>query len=86
MGTICAPGPSPLLAGNALGRAVRPKRPVGAGICNGFQILLEAGLLPGAMLRNDHLQFRCSWIHVRVESTHSPFTSAAGKGRCSNYR
>jgi phosphoribosylformylglycinamidine synthase I len=51
------------------------------GICNGFQILLEAGLLPGAMLRNDHLQFRCSWVHVRVESTDSPFTSACREGQ-----
>ncbi len=51
------------------------------GICNGFQILLEAGLLPGAMLHNDHLQFRCSWVHTRVESTDSPFTSACEKGQ-----
>ena len=51
------------------------------GICNGFQVLLEAGLLPGAMLRNDHLQFRCSWVHVRVESTDSPFTSACETGQ-----
>jgi len=51
------------------------------GICNGFQVLLEAGLLPGAMLRNDHLQFRCSWVHVRVESTDSPFTSACEEGQ-----
>ncbi len=51
------------------------------GICNGFQVLLEAGLLPGAMLRNDHLQFRCSWVQVRVESTDSPFTSACQKGQ-----
>lgn len=58
----------------------RSDRPV-IGICNGFQILLEAGLLPGAMLRNDHLQFRCSWVHVRVESTDSPFTSACEVGQ-----
>ena len=51
------------------------------GICNGFQVLLEAGLLPGAMLRNDHLQFRCAWVHCRVESTDSPFTSACEKGQ-----
>lgn len=51
------------------------------GICNGFQILLEAGLLPGAMLRNDHLEFRCSWVHTRVESTDSPFTSACEEGQ-----
>ena len=47
------------------------------GICNGFQILLEAGLLPGAMLRNRSLSFICRDIQVRVESTATPFT-----GRC----
>ncbi len=55
-------------------------RPV-LGICNGFQILLEAGLLPGAMLLNDSTQFRCEWTHLRVESTHTPCTSAAGNGQ-----
>ena len=44
------------------------------GICNGFQILLEAGLLPGAMLRNDSLEFRCVWTHLRVENATTPFT------------
>jgi phosphoribosylformylglycinamidine synthase I len=51
-------------------------RPV-LGICNGFQILLEAGLLPGAMLRNRSLHFRCEHVHVRVEQTDTPFTAAA---------
>ncbi len=46
------------------------------GICNGFQILLEAGLLPGAMLRNRDLKFRCEHVHVRVEHTDTPFTLA----------
>jgi phosphoribosylformylglycinamidine synthase subunit PurQ / glutaminase len=46
------------------------------GICNGFQILLEAGLLPGAMLRNQSLEFRCQWTYLRVESSDSPFTRA----------
>ena len=55
-------------------------RPV-LGICNGFQILLEAGLLPGAMLLNDSTQFRCEWTHLRVESTHTPCTSAANNGQ-----
>jgi len=45
------------------------------GICNGFQILLEAGLLPGAMLRNRSLSFICKDIHVRIENTVMPFTS-----------
>lgn len=44
------------------------------GICNGFQILLEAGLLPGAMLPNDNLEFRCGWVNVKVENTDTPFT------------
>src|SRR5260221_9197687 len=51
------------------------------GICNGFQILLEAGLLPGAMLRNRSLQYRCEHVHVRVEQTDTPFTSAARVGQ-----
>ena len=46
------------------------------GICNGFQVLLEAGLLPGAMLRNDSLHFRCEHVHVRVEHTDTAFTEA----------
>jgi phosphoribosylformylglycinamidine synthase I len=51
------------------------------GICNGFQILLEAGLLPGAMLRNDSLQFRCQYVHIRVENTDTPFTSSCDTGQ-----
>jgi phosphoribosylformylglycinamidine synthase len=50
------------------------------GICNGFQILLEAGLLPGAMLRNSSLQFRCHFLHIRVENEKTPFTLACNKG------
>lgn len=44
------------------------------GICNGFQILLECGLLPGAMLRNDTLRFICKPVHLRVATDHTPFT------------
>jgi phosphoribosylformylglycinamidine synthase len=51
------------------------------GICNGFQVLLEAGLLPGAMLRNKSLHFRCEHLHVRVEQTDTPFTAACEPGR-----
>jgi len=51
------------------------------GICNGFQILCEAGLLPGAMLRNSGLRFICRHVHVRVEQTDTPFTCAAQKGQ-----
>jgi phosphoribosylformylglycinamidine synthase subunit PurQ / glutaminase len=50
------------------------------GICNGFQILCEAGLLPGAMRRNSGLKFRCMWTDLRVESSESPFTSATSVG------
>jgi phosphoribosylformylglycinamidine synthase subunit PurQ / glutaminase len=51
------------------------------GICNGFQILLEAGLLPGAMLRNASLQFRSQWVWCRVERTDTPFTSTCRIGQ-----
>ena len=51
------------------------------GICNGFQVLCESGLLPGALIRNNSLQFRCQWVHLRVEGTHSPFTSASTQGQ-----
>ena len=46
------------------------------GICNGFQILCEAGMLPGVLTRNSHLQYRCQWTHLRVERSSTPFTSA----------
>src|SRR6202167_2735039 len=51
------------------------------GICNGFQILLESGLLPGAMMRNKGLRFLCQQVHIRVESTDTPFTCAAKPGQ-----
>jgi phosphoribosylformylglycinamidine synthase subunit PurQ / glutaminase len=51
------------------------------GICNGFQILCEAGLLPGAMTRNRGLRFLCQQVHIRVESTDTPFTSSAQRGQ-----
>jgi len=51
------------------------------GICNGFQVLLEAGLLPGAMLRNRDLHFRCEHVHVNVEQTDTPFTVACRPGQ-----
>ena len=54
------------------------------GICNGFQILLEAGLLPGAMLRNESLRFVCKFVTLRVENTDSPFTRKAKKGELLN--
>jgi phosphoribosylformylglycinamidine synthase len=51
------------------------------GICNGFQILLEAGLLPGAMLKNESLEFRCQWTHLRVENAATPFTELCSPGQ-----
>ena len=49
------------------------------GICNGFQVLCEAGLLPGALIRNESLQYRCQWVNVRVENAETPFTGACRK-------
>jgi phosphoribosylformylglycinamidine synthase len=51
------------------------------GICNGFQILCEAGLLPGAMMRNAGLRYICRPMHIRVEQTDTPFTNAAKQGQ-----
>jgi len=51
------------------------------GICNGFQVLLELGLLPGAMLRNKNLKFLCQFVHLRVDNETTPFTNKAKKGQ-----
>jgi len=51
------------------------------GVCNGFQILCEAGLLPGVLQRNAGLRFVCRQVHVRVETTDTPFTAAAKSGQ-----
>ncbi len=50
------------------------------GICNGFQILCESGLLPGALMRNAGLKYICKHVDVRVESVDTPFTNACRKG------
>jgi phosphoribosylformylglycinamidine synthase len=50
------------------------------GICNGFQVLTEVGLLPGALMRNEHLRFVCRDIFLRVEQTNTPFTSELNEG------
>jgi len=50
------------------------------GICNGFQILCESGLLPGALIRNEGLSFVCKDVHLRVERTNTPFTRALSTG------
>jgi phosphoribosylformylglycinamidine synthase len=62
---------SPIM--DAVVRFARDGGPV-IGSCNGFQILCEAGLLPGALLRNTSLQYRCRWVHIRTESMDTPFT------------
>lgn len=50
------------------------------GICNGFQILCEAGLLPGALIRNRHLRFVCDTVPLRLEENDTPFSHLCGKG------
>lgn len=69
---------SPIVA--AVERFARAGGPV-LGICNGFQILTEAGLLPGVLLRNANLEFRCQWTHIRVEQTATPFTGELTVGQ-----
>ena len=51
------------------------------GICNGFQILVESGLLPGALIRNRGLKFICREVELRTETVNSPFTNLASKGQ-----
>ncbi|MHB8055311.1 MAG: phosphoribosylformylglycinamidine synthase subunit PurQ [Candidatus Aminicenantales bacterium] len=51
------------------------------GICNGFQVLLELALLPGAMLRNKNLKFLCQYVTIRLENEQTPFTRKGRKGR-----
>jgi phosphoribosylformylglycinamidine synthase len=65
---------SPIMA--AVQRFAAAGGPV-LGTCNGFQVLCEAGLLPGALLRNRDLAFVCDWVHVRVERTDTVFSSRA---------
>jgi phosphoribosylformylglycinamidine synthase I len=50
------------------------------GICNGFQILIEAGLLPGGLIRNTGLKFVCKYVNLRVETADTPFTRACSQG------
>jgi phosphoribosylformylglycinamidine synthase subunit PurQ / glutaminase len=74
-GAIAATSPSLTIIREAADRS----KPV-LGICNGFQILVEAGLLPGAVLRNSGLRFVCTWTRLRVETTRTPFTKLSEKG------
>jgi phosphoribosylformylglycinamidine synthase len=69
---------SPIMA--AVSQFARDGGPL-LGICNGFQILLEAGMLPGAMLRNRDLKFHCEHVGLRVEQIDTPFTSRAAVGQ-----
>jgi len=64
----------------AVARHAAAGRPV-IGICNGFQVLCEAGLLPGALMRNDSLQFRCQDVYLRAENVTSPFTRLCHPGQ-----
>ncbi len=68
---------SPVMA--AVRRFAEAGGPV-LGVCNGFQVLCEAGLLPGALVRNHHLHFVCKFAHLRVERAAAPFTSRAREG------
>jgi len=68
---------------NALVKAAEEGKSI-LGICNGFQILLEAGLLPGAMLRNRSLKFRCHPAALRVETARTAFTSDYARGEILN--
>lgn len=72
---------SPIM--NAVKQHAEKGKPV-IGICNGFQILLEVGLLPGAMLRNRSLKFVCKHVHVRTENNSTSFTNRLKKGETLN--
>jgi phosphoribosylformylglycinamidine synthase subunit PurQ / glutaminase len=75
-GAIAATSPSL----KTVREAADQNKPV-LGICNGLQILVEAGLLPGAVLRNSGLRFVCAWTRLRVETARTPFTKLAQKGQ-----
>jgi phosphoribosylformylglycinamidine synthase len=69
---------------NALVDYVKKDRGLVLGICNGFQILAEAGFLPGALQKNKHLKFLCKNVAIRVENNRTPFTKACKKGQVLN--
>lgn len=68
---------SPIM--NAVAEFAEAGKPV-LGICNGFQVLTEAGLLPGTLLRNASLSFVCDWVNVRVDTDRTPFTHGIDPG------
>lgn len=72
---------SPIM--NAVKQHADKGKPV-IGICNGFQILLEVGLLPGAMLRNRSLKFICKYVHIRTENNNTSFTNRLKKNELLN--
>jgi len=65
---------------DAVAKHAEAGKPV-IGICNGFQVLCEAHLLPGALLRNESLQYRCVWVNLRADNTTSAFTAAFEPGQ-----
>ena len=69
---------SPIM--EAVVREAEAGKPV-IGICNGFQVLCESHLLPGALMRNECLEYRCEWVHLRVENNSSAFTAACDPGQ-----
>ena len=66
---------------NSLVEYVKKDKGLVIGICNGFQILTEAGLLPGALQKNKHLKFLCKSVRLRVENTKTPFTGKCKTGQ-----
>lgn len=68
---------------NAVKKAAEQGKPV-LGVCNGFQILVEAGLLPGALMRNKNLKFMCRTVELRVENNETMFTTEYDKGEIIN--
>jgi phosphoribosylformylglycinamidine synthase subunit PurQ / glutaminase len=69
---------SPIMS--AIIQAAEKGMPV-LGVCNGFQILCEAGLLEGVLMRNQHQKFMCKRVHLRIEQTNTPFTAAYKQGQ-----
>ena len=64
----------------AVVREAETGKPV-IGVCNGFQVLCEAHLLPGALMRNEHLQYRCEWVHLLTQNATSAWTAACEPGQ-----